>query len=173
MIGFANEMSSVLYPKHDYVKETECAALANIVKIGSSILLTLPSVIVPFMGAPAALTGGIVSAEVAGIAATSATRVSKMGRLKNMVRKVGNSARSGQALKKIPTKLRSGISTKIPRLSPGMGKRIGKSFTRGGSSWVKADKVMNTPLAKLVNGNSVTALLVRLCLINTPSRSGL
>ena len=160
MIGFANEMSSVLYPKHDYVKETECAALANIVKIGSSILLTLPSVIVPFMAAPAALIGGVVSAEVAGVAATSATRVSAMSRLNNMVRRVGNSVRPGRAFRKIPTALRSGAFIKRPRLSPGIGKRLGKVITRGGTGWVQADKVMKTPLAQLINSNSVTALLV-------------
>lgn len=158
-MGFANEMSSVLYPKHDYVKETECAALANIVKIGSMILLTL-SVIVPFMAAPAALTGGVVSAEAAGVAPTSATRVSTMIRLNNMVRRVGNSVIPGRAFRKIPTALRSGAFIKRRRLSPGIGKRLGKVITRGGTGWVQADKVMKTPLAQLINSNSVTALLV-------------
>lgn len=112
MIGFANEISSVLYPKHDYVKETGCAALANIVKIGSSILLTLPSVIVPFMAAPAALTGGVANAEIAGVAETSVTRVSTMSRLNNMVRRVGNSVRPGRAFRKYPPRFVQELSSK-------------------------------------------------------------
>ena len=171
MISFANEMSSVLYPKHDYRKEAECNQLANIVKIGSSILLSLPAVVLPFMAPAAGAAGAAASvgtavtagAVTSGLRASmramgSATRASMMNRVGSMKRFVGNPIRRGRVANTMNAAFR--VGPKTPGLSPGMAKRISRVPTRGHEVWAKADKVRQSPLGTLVTANAVTGLLV-------------
>ena len=178
MIGFANEMASVLYPKHDYVKEAECTMLSNIVKIGASILLSLPAAVVPFMAGPAAAAGAAGAGAAAGAAGvttgmvaskvTSAANSAGLGfrnaistRLSSMTKFVGNGLKSssaGQLWSKgsaAATKWAKG-----PGRAAGLGKWLKAKATRGDKAWQKAKEVQSGPIGSMVSANAVTALLV-------------
>ena len=179
MIGFANEMASVLYPKHDYVKEAECTMLSNIVKIGASILLSLPAAVVPFMAGPAAAAGAAgATAGAAGAASvttgmvaskvTSAANSAGLGfrnaisaRLGSMTRFVGNGLKSSAA-GQLWSKGSAAVTkwAKGPGRAAGLGKWLKTKATRGDKVWQKAKEVQSGPIGSMVSANAVTALLV-------------